>query len=155
MNIPVHTGIWICAFNPSMNFTTKFEFKYLKSKNKKENKTKKEKGKEKENAWWAKTPVGPFTSSRAMAHLGSPRALTSRVNGMTGPPAIHLPRATQSLSLSGGPSLSASSPQPPRDCRGWACGATIPAGLAQSDLEREMCPWAISIMFWWLSVQHI
>jgi hypothetical protein len=22
-------------------------------------------------------------------------------------------------------------------------------------VEREMCPWAISIMFWWLSVQHI
>jgi hypothetical protein len=27
--------------------------------------------------------------------------------------------------------------------------------IAQLTTEREMCPWAISIMFWWLSVQHI
>jgi hypothetical protein len=25
----------------------------------------------------------------------------------------------------------------------------------QAQTEREMCPWAISIMFWCLSVQHI
>jgi hypothetical protein len=36
--------------------------------------------------------------------------------------------------------------------RRWKRGAI---GLEEHGLEREMCPWAISIMFWWLSVQHI
>jgi hypothetical protein len=34
----------------------------------------------------------------------------------------------------------------------WLCECTICSFLIL--IEREMCPWAISIMFWWLSVQH-
>jgi hypothetical protein len=33
----------------------------------------------------------------------------------------------------------------------WCVGINHQKG----GVEREMCPWAISIMFWWLSVQHI
>ena len=31
----------------------------------------------------------------------------------------------------------------------------LPRTGPQRESEREMCPWAISIMFWWLSAKHI
>jgi hypothetical protein len=35
------------------------------------------------------------------------------------------------------------------------CGDVMASNSWVGDSEREMCPWVISIIFWWLSVQHI
>jgi hypothetical protein len=38
----------------------------------------------------------------------------------------------------------------------WCCTSFECVGInhQKGEIEREMCPWAISIMFWWLSAQH-